>query len=103
MPRVLELFERVQRDAQALVPHHAAHVHKNPLVLANAIFPAYLHGLVRRYASLRKVHSVFHDDVFPFVAYTPKVLTCSPANHPYLIAGLYVGAEIVQGGFLYKL
>ena len=97
------LLQSVKRYAYALVPHHAAHVHKNPLVRANAVFPAYLHSLVRRYASLGKVHAVFHDDVISLVAYTPKVFTCSPADHPYLVAGLYVGAEIVQGGVLYKL
>ena len=92
VPRVLELFERVQRDAQALVPHHAADEkedrHAPRQVEASA---GLLHQRVR-HAAAGKVDAVRHDAPVALVAETAQVLARAAADRPDLVEG----ADIVD-------
>ena len=103
VPRVLELFERVQRDAQALVPRHAAHEQENRHALRQIKVPADRAHVLLRYAAACEVDAVRHHAPVALIAERAQVLPRPMADRPDLVEGADVVDEQLFCALLQKL
>ena len=84
---VRQLFQPVQDNAYALIPHHPAKEQEHRHPLGQVIVPAGLGHLLLFHPAPGQVHPVGHYQIVPLIAQRAQVLPRPAAHRPHLVAG----------------